>query len=237
MTSQLNVEVWQSLLKDYWDHQLLQLLQFGFPLDFNRACPLHHDMGNHSSANEFPADVEAYIDEECRYGAILGPFHVNPIVNVHNSPFMTRNKPNSDSRRVIIDLSWPLGASVNSGIDNTTYLDTPFSLTFPTVDDITSELKHIRRGALLYKIDASRAFPHVKIDPGDYDLLGLHKHRAYVDTCLPFGTWHGSQIFQRLSDAVRYMKCQKGFRVIDYIDDYVMGGRSAHCAYIICITL
>ena len=52
-------------------------------------------MGNHSSANEFPADVDAYIDEECRYGAILGPFDVNPIVNVHNSPFTTRNKPNS----------------------------------------------------------------------------------------------------------------------------------------------
>ena len=188
VTSQLNVKVSQSLLKDYWDQQLLQLLQFGFPLDFNRACPLSHDAGNHSSANEFPTDVDAYIDEECRYGAILGPFQVNPIVNVHNSPFMTRNKPNSDRRRVIIDLSWPLGSSVNSGIDKNTYLDTPFSLTFPTVDDITSELKRIGCGALLYKIDATRAFRHIKIDPGDYYLLGLHWRRAYVDTCLLFGT-------------------------------------------------
>ena len=31
VTSQLNVEVWQELLKDYWDQQLL--LRFGFPLD------------------------------------------------------------------------------------------------------------------------------------------------------------------------------------------------------------
>ena len=59
-------------------------------------------MGNHSSANEFSADVDAYIDEECKYGAILGPFEVNPIVNVQNSPFMTRNKPISDRRRVIL---------------------------------------------------------------------------------------------------------------------------------------
>ena len=28
VTSQLNVEVWQELLKDYWDQQLLQLLSF-----------------------------------------------------------------------------------------------------------------------------------------------------------------------------------------------------------------
>ena len=39
--SQLNVEVWQAPMKDYWDQQLLQLLRFGFPLDFNRNGPLH----------------------------------------------------------------------------------------------------------------------------------------------------------------------------------------------------
>ena len=38
--SPLKVEVWQDLLKDYWDQQPLQLLRFGFPLDFNRNCPL-----------------------------------------------------------------------------------------------------------------------------------------------------------------------------------------------------
>ena len=32
-------------------------------------------------------------------------------------------------------------------------------------------LKSIGCGALLYKVDISRAFKHVKIDPGDYDLL------------------------------------------------------------------
>ena len=69
---------------------------------------------------------------------------------------MTRNKANSDRRRVIIDLSWPLGASVNSGIDKNTYLDASFTLTFPTVDDIMSELKHLGRGSLLYKIDVSQ---------------------------------------------------------------------------------
>ena len=117
VTSQLNVDKWKSPLEDYWDQQLLQLLQFGFPLDFNRCCPLQHEVGNHSSANEFPADVDAYIEEECKFGALLGPFDVNPIENAHNSPFMTRNKPSLDRRRVIIDLSYPLGASVNSGID------------------------------------------------------------------------------------------------------------------------
>ena len=158
VASQLHVDKWQSLLTDYWDQQLLQLLQFGFPLDFNRCCRLKHEVGNHSSADEFPSDVDTYIEEECKFGALLGPFDLNPIKNAHSSPFMTRHKPNSERRRVIIDLSWPLGASVNSGIDKNTYLDAPFTLTFPTVDDITSELKRLGRGALLYKIDVSRSW-------------------------------------------------------------------------------
>ena len=60
----------------------------------------------------------------------------------------------------------------------------------------------------------SRAFRHVHIDPGDYDLLGLHWHNAYVDTYSPF-------IFQRLSNAVHHIMCQTGFCVIDYINDYL----------------
>ena len=233
VVSQLNVEAWEKHLKGYWDQQLLQLLKFGFPLDFNRDCPLQSEKGNHSSATQFPKDVDAYIEEESRYGAILGPFKENPIQNCHTSPFMTRNKPNSDRRRVIIDLSWPIGASVNAGIDKDTYLNSPFALTFPTIDDITSQLKRLGRGALLYKIDVSRAFRHVRVDPGDFDLLGLQWRHAYVDTCLPFGTRHGSQIFQSLSDAVRHVMRQKGFCVIDYIDDYVGMGVTdvAHASF------
>ena len=46
----------------------------------------------------------------------VGPFDQHPCDNGHISPFMTRDKPGSDNRRVIIHLSWPLGGSVNSGI-------------------------------------------------------------------------------------------------------------------------
>ena len=150
---------------------------------------------------------------------------------------MTRHKPNSDNRRVIIDLSWPLENSVNDGIDKNSYLGADFSLTFPSVDHITDEVRRIGKGAHLYKIDISRAFCHVKIDPLDYDLLGLHWQDAYLDTCLPFGTKHGSQIFQRLSDAVRHILRQHGYDVINYIGDFIgfsmpeVARKSYHCLY------
>ena len=219
--SQLNVNVWKQELAQYWDQQVLHLIEFGFPLDFNRNCPLRSEKGNHKSATQFPADINAYIQEETKFDAILGPFKEKPIPLGHSSPFMTRPKPNSSRRRVIVDLSWPLGASVNAGIDKNSYLDSEFVLTFPTVDDITNELVKLGRGAHIYKVDVSRAFRHVKVDPGDFDLLGLEWEGHYVDTCVPFGTRHRSQIFQRLSDGVRYIMRQKGFTIIDYIDDYV----------------
>ena len=56
---------------------------------------------------------------------------------------------------------------------------------------------------------------------------------------LPFGTRDGSQIFQRLSDGVRYIMRQKGFTIIDYIHDYVgMGVPSiASASYVVLIDL
>ena len=134
---------------------------------------------------------------------------------------MTRDKPGSENRRVIIDLSWPSENSVNAGIHKDSYLGTDFSLTFPTVDHITDALKNIGRGALLFKIDINRAFRHVKIDPLDYDLLGLFWEESYIGTCLPFGTRHGTQIFQRLSDSIRYILKTRGFPIINYVDDFV----------------
>ena len=143
LESQFNVKAWEKYLHGYWDRQLLHLIQFGFPLDFNRSCPLIHEQGNHKSAIEFPNDISAYIEEEKKYNALLGPFDSHPISAGHCSPFMTRAKPNSDRRRVIVDLSWPIGASVNAGIDKTSYLGNTISLTFPTVDDVTKQLKNI----------------------------------------------------------------------------------------------
>ena len=120
------------------------------PPDFNRTCKLRHEGVNHNSANQFPSDIEAYISEETHYGAIIGPFDRNPIEGGHISPFMTRHKPDSDRRRVIIDLSWPVGESVNAGIDKVMYLGSQFDLRFPSVDDITEELKKLGKGALYY---------------------------------------------------------------------------------------
>ena len=40
VTSKLNVDGWCFHLFDYWDQQLPDLLEYGFPIDFKRASPL-----------------------------------------------------------------------------------------------------------------------------------------------------------------------------------------------------
>ena len=166
--TQLNVEEWSRQLDGYWDVQLIDLITYGFPLDFNRNSPLKWEDKNHKSALDYPRDVETYLQEEIRHGAIMGPYSAHPIAKSHFSPFMTREKSNATNRRVIIDLSWPKDASVNLGVDKNSYLATDFLLNLPTVEHITSQLKTIGRGAHLFKVDVSHAFRHVKIDPSDY---------------------------------------------------------------------
>ena len=219
--TQLNLQEWYDQPKDYCDQQLLDFLTFGFPLDFNRKSPLKWEGDNHKSAVDYPNDIEAYLQEELDFKAVVGLFAKHPCKDGHISLFMTREKPGSKHRRVIIDLSWPLGCLVNAGIDKSSYMGTDFVLVLPTVDHITDQLKALGKGAHLYKIDISRAFRHIKVDPLDYDLLGLHWRDVYVDTCVPFGSRHGSQIFQRVSDAVRHIMRRHGHKFINYVDDYI----------------
>ena len=166
--------MWRTHLIDYWDKQLPDLIEYGFPIDFDRSCVLSSSENNHSSAQQFSKDVGVYLDNEVSYNAMYGPFNEKPI-KMHISPLMTRDKPGSDNWRTIVDLSWPLGFSVNHGVSKNKYLDSYYYLSYPSVDHIVNKLKRLGPGALIYKVDISRAFRHIRIDPGDLDLLGL-KH-------------------------------------------------------------
>ena len=127
--SQLNSNVWDKYLQGYWDNQLTLPLHCGFPLDFNNHSLLNGNDTNHKSSTDYIQDVQQYLQEEQQFGAILGPFKHPLIKELHVPPFMNRDKPDSNKRRVIIDLSYPIGASVNAGVGKDTYLGIEFILT------------------------------------------------------------------------------------------------------------
>ena len=53
VVSNLNMDSWKFHLRDYWDTQLLDLLEFGFPLDFDTTTDLISTEENHTSATVF----------------------------------------------------------------------------------------------------------------------------------------------------------------------------------------
>ena len=107
---------------------------------------------------------------------------------------MTNVKPESDARRVIVDLSIPVGHSVNAGVSENLCLGTPSITYFIKYRYYHSESQSPGKGSLLNKYQISRAFRHIKIDPGEYNLLGLKLDSYFIDSCLHFYFHYGSAI-------------------------------------------
>ena len=224
--SGLNVEAWKRYLQDYRDPNIVQYLEFGWPINFDREQYLVSTFQNHKSARDFPADIEHYIKTELGFAALVGPFEGPPVVYTHLSPLMTRPKKDASFRRVIMDLSWPDGASINDGVDSNIYVDGPARITLPTVDFMEARLLSLGRGAYMYKTDLARGYRQLRVDPNDWPLLGFqHQGKIYIDVCPPFGLKSSAMCMQRTTDAISYMHGKAGYVSRPYLDDF--GGAEA----------
>ena len=102
---------------------------------------------NHSTAKQYLACIKEYLKTEMSHRAIMGPYIRPPIKGLHCSPMLTQPKAGSDNHRVIVDISWPHGKSVNDLVCQDTYMGTPFKLKFPPVDDITARIQEFSSGS------------------------------------------------------------------------------------------
>ena len=132
----LKINSWRKHLVDYFDQQLPDLIKFRFPLDFDRSRDLQSTFVNHASARLYPDHVDKHIEEEVGFQAMLD-------TKLHISPFMTRAKSDSNSRRTIMDLSFPKGLSINDGVLNDTYLGISFQMHCPSIDSIIQTLNEL----------------------------------------------------------------------------------------------
>ena len=179
-------------------------------------------MVNHKGATLFPQAVDEYIETEQNHGAIMGPFLIPPFMkNIGISPISTRPKKNSLARRIILDLSFPLGGSVNDGIDKDTYCGVPVRLTYPTIDVFTKRIYELGTNCLLWKRDISRYFRLVPLCPGDYSLVGYWwRQEFWFDKFMPMGLRSACYVAQSISSAIAYIHRQAGFWCLNYVDDY-----------------
>ena len=116
--------------------------------------------------------MEKYLTKEIQQGAVVGPFDCVPFEHrVGVFPLSTREKRDTDERRVIMDLSWPTGESVNDGITKDQFMGFQIKLTFPTIDAMARRVAKLGHGTLMFKVDLTRYLRQLGIDPGDYSLL------------------------------------------------------------------
>ena len=226
---QLNIDRWRSYLHGHTDLALVDYLQYGFPVGFNSSHPLQSSVRNHGSALLHPDHIHKYLDKEVDCQAILGPFDTPPFWPwCHLNPLMTRPKKDSPDRRVILDLSWPLHASVNGGTPLEVYMDEPYKLLLPTVDDFAQILAVYGQGSYMWTLDLRRAYRQIRIDPLDWPLICVSwQDKYYVNISVAFGVRHGAAFTQRLSQAVCDILGEENIVMLPYIDDYI-GSQPSH---------
>ena len=208
-------------LKDYPDQRLFQYLKFGFPLSPTNPDMLHNtEIKNHFSALQYP--TADYLDKEKSLGAMLGPVSRVNYPGFHCSPLLTRPK-DTDKRRVILNLSYPHGCSLNDNVDKLHFDGKKFVLKFPSIDDIVHEVSKYSTEVLISKIDISRAFRNLRVDPADRIKFGIKwKDAFFLDITAAFGWVHGSSSFQLAADAITYIMVRHGFKTFAYIDDFIL---------------
>ena len=221
--SALNIAKWRELLQHYPDNVICDFLEFGWPIGYMSDTLPIFDFRTHRGALTFPDQVNTYLSKEVQLGRIAGPFDKAPFMQGFVlSPLNTVEKRDSEERRVIVDLSWPSGHSVNDGIPSDSYLGAPLSLRYPTIEDIVDAVVTLGRGCYLYKRDLRKAYRQFPVDPKDYPFLGYTWNKQfYFDTVLTMGLRSAAMACQRSTAAVAWVASQQGRVVFNYLDDFI----------------
>ena len=203
--------------------EVLLGLAEGFRLGFNPGTSLRSAKKNKASAYQHPEIIDAYLSNEVVLGQVAGPFPSSPIPNLHINSFGVIPKKGQPNKwRLILDMSSPLGSSVNEGINPNDY-----PLQYIRVDDIVKMVYKFGRGALMAKFDVESAYRNIAVHPSHRFLLGMKwRSMYYVDLALPFGLRSAPYIFNSVAELVEWILLNN-YRIPDllhYLDDYITAG-------------
>ena len=179
---------------------------------------------NAPSAYENGPQVTDAICDWLAKGFAFGPIPMSEVpARAKFSGLMTRPKPNG-SVRIILNLSAPVGAAVNEGIN---------SEDFPTSMSSTSKwlrvLHKAGRGGLMCKVDWADAYKHVAVSDADSHLQWFEwGGRAFRELCLVFGCASSAGIFDRLAKIVLFIVIRRSGispdMVCQHLDDCCAAG-------------
>ena len=236
VSTPLNTEAWARVLAAHPDQAFARYicegLRSGFRVGFQYGSPLKSATANMPSAQLHPEVVQSYLQEELSKGRMLGPVSTSegfPPLHVNRFGVIPKGH-NTGKWRLITDLLFPKGCSVNDGIDASLS-----SLSYISVDDIATAAARLGQGALLAKVDIESAYRLIPVHPQDRPLLAVKwDGKFFVDLMLPFGLRSSAKIFNAVADALSWHLQRAGINLLfHYLDDFAIMGapRSPQCAH------
>ena len=220
--SPLIISQWQQELSDHPDRRyseyILQGISDGFRIGFNDFHLLQSASSNLPTSDV--SIVSDYLTKEVQLNRMWKYPH-NIVPNgIHISPVGAIPKKNKPGKyRLIMDLSSPKNFSVNDGIDPLLS-----SLSYASIDHLSSLILSLGRGAMLVKADIKEAYRMIPIHPQDQWLLGIQwEDHIYIDRMLPFGLRSAPKIFSAVADALQWILSTKGItHSLHYLDDFIL---------------
>ena len=162
--------------------------------------------------------VDNYILKELKRGSIAEPFSCQPIPDLHFNRFGLIPKQSPNDWRMIIDLSYPEGKSVNDFIP-----DGEASVIYSSIDDAISMIIRSGKSALMAKFDIKSAYIIIPIHFEAWHLFGMRwRDNIFIDLCLAFGLRSACRIFTDFADILEWIIkfCAFIWFLIHYLDDF-----------------
>ena len=229
IVSPLKPAMWEVFLTEHPDRRFVDYLTRDLREGFRIGCcasrhTLRSVLTNMSSAMLHPEVIQKYLQDEVEAKRVM-EVPLSMCGEIHISRFGAIPKKRQPGRwRLIVDLSAPLGRSVNDFINPLLC-----SLSYASVEDAAAFVLRAGRGALLAKLDIKSAYRNIPVHPGDQHLLGMRwQDRLFIDACLPFGLRSAPKIFNATADALEWIIANESrdFEefVLHYLDDFLFGG-------------
>ena len=208
-----NLSSWRKHLIGYQDIEVLQFLEFGFPLGLNILPTLSPALANHGSSYQYYPWMDKFFAGGLLKGGVTGPCGSAPFANPMVSPLMTAfKKPNE--RRAVYDASFG-EFSLNNSTPSDNYLGEQCLYTYPKIEDFQHLILKCGRGCLMWKRDLSRYYLQLPLDPTEYCHTGtIWRGLFFFFVALMFGLRHSGLQGQKVTDALAWIHRNSGLEYI-----------------------
>ena len=227
--AKLKLARWRYHLRGYENLEIVQYMEFGFPLGLQSTPNLESATRNHGSAYGWYEYVDKFVCKEVSMGGMTGPFKLAPWWNTIVSPIMTAHKKPA-SRRTVFDATFG-DYSLNNSTPTDMYMGQPCHYSFPKIEDYKKMILEAGPNCWMWKRDLARFFLQLPLDPAEYCRVGLvWRGLFFFFLALAFGLRHSGLNGQKVTDALSWILRRLGlessegrmYNCCNYVDN--LGG-------------